>query len=144
MEKWIPLTLVICGLVAITIGASILFWPAQFHALNGIEVGSDPNSLSEARAPGGALALFGLFMFCGAFVHSLARPALLLAGAVYLAYGSARLLSVVLDGVPATGLLVATAIELGLGGVALALFVRSVGPHVGEWKGCGGSFCAST
>ena len=62
--------LVISGLIAIGLGASILFAPTQFHASHGIELGTDASSLSEVRAPGGALLVLGFLMLIGVIVRS--------------------------------------------------------------------------
>jgi len=60
LTKKLRALLVTSGLIAATIGASILLAPAQFHASNGIELAADPNLLSEVRAPGGALLVLGV------------------------------------------------------------------------------------
>lgn len=118
-------TLLISGLIAIGIGGAVLLAPAAFHASNGIELGADANLLSEVRAPGGALLALGAMMLIGLVVPSFTQASTAIAAAVYLAYGAARLLSVGLDGLPGPGLLVATAIELALGGLCAALLLRA-------------------
>lgn len=121
--KTLRILLLLSGLAAIAIGASILFTPAQFHASNGIVLGTDANQLSEVRAPGGALLVLGAMMLVGVFVRSFTLASTSIASAVYLAYGAARLLSIGLDGMPGLGLVVATAVELLLGVLcAIALF----------------------
>ncbi len=117
--------LVLGSLIAIGIGASLLFAPGSFHASNGIELGSDASLLSEVRAPGGALLALGILIGIGAFVESFTLASTAIAAAVYLAYGGARLLSIALDGVPATGLLGAMATELLIGAACAVALVRS-------------------
>ena len=123
--KTLRFLLISSGLIAIGIGASILFTPAQFHATHGIELGTDANLLSEVRAPGGALLVLGFLMLSGVFVKSFTLASTSIAAGVYLAYGMSRLLSIALDGVPDTGLVGAAAIELGIGAACAVALVRS-------------------
>lgn len=130
--------LILCGLVALAIGAALVFEPVTFHASNGIKLGDDASLMSEVRAPGGALMAFGGLMLSGAFVRALALPATALGAALYLSYGLARLVSIGLDGVPAPGLVGAIGVELALGLACAAVFLRassrrsSRAPLVGE------------
>ena len=117
--------LVTSGLIAAAIGASILFVPEAFHASNGIELASDASSMSEVRAPGGALLLFGVLMIVGVFQRAFTFASLTIAAAVYLSYGLARLVSVAFDGMPAPGLVGAIAIELGLGAACAVVLLRA-------------------
>ena len=117
--------LVVSGLLAAGIGASILLAPARFHATHGIELGSDPNLLSEVRAPGGALMVLGTSMLVGAFRSAFTLASTAVAAAVYLAYGASRLVSIALDGMPDAGLVGATAIELVIGVACTVALVRS-------------------
>ncbi len=117
--------LLVSGLIAVGIGASLLFAPVAFHAGYGTDLGSDANLLSEIRAPGGALLVLGVLMLVGAFDASFHRTALVLGAAVYLSYGLTRLVSVALDGMPGEGLLLAIGIELALGGACLAARLRA-------------------
>ncbi len=112
--------LIVAGLVALIVGAAVLFAPEALHASAGVELAPDPSLMSEIRAPGGALLGAGLLMLLGAFVERLARPGLLVALIVYLGYGGARLVSLALDGAPAPSLLAALAIELAIGLFCLA------------------------
>ena len=114
--------LVASGLIAGWIGAQLLIAPIPFHANNGIELGTQASLLSEVRAPGGALLALGILMIPGAFAASFTLTSTSIAAAVYLAYGASRLLSIALDGVPSSGLVAATVIEIVFG-VACALFL---------------------
>jgi len=115
------------SLIAIGIGASILLAPAWFHASNGLELGADASLLSEVRAPGGALLALGLLMGVGVLERSFTLASTSIAAAVYLAYGLSRLLGMALDGVPHTGLVVAAAVELAIGGACAVALSRSGG-----------------
>jgi len=116
--------LVLCAVIAIGIGASILFIPTQFHAAHGIELGGDANLLSEVRAPGGALLVLGALMMVGVFVRSFTLASTTIAAAVYLAYGASRMVSIWLDGLPVPGLVGASVIELVMGSVCAFVLVR--------------------
>ncbi|MEM7248172.1 MAG: DUF4345 domain-containing protein [Acidobacteriota bacterium] len=115
-----------CSSIAVGIGAAILFFPTAFHASYGTTLGSDANLLSEIRAPGGALLALGCLMLIGAFVRSFTFASTSIAAAVYLSYGLSRLLSLGLDGMPDSGLLVAAALELGLGSACVGFLLRSL------------------
>ncbi|MEV0756149.1 DUF4345 domain-containing protein [Streptosporangium sp. NPDC050280] len=118
------LVLLVSGAVMIGIGAAVLFAPAAFHGTNGIELGSDAGLLSEIRAAGGALLAAGALIALGAFVARLAFTATLAGAGIYLSYGLSRLLSITLDGIPASGLVLATALELAIGLACVFVLVR--------------------
>lgn len=117
--------LFVSGLCAVVIGGAILLDPIGFHAGNAIEIGADASSLSEARAPGGALLVLGALMLLGTFRASFIATATLVAAVVYLSYGGSRLLGMALDGAPGSGLVGATVIELVLGLANLLALRRS-------------------
>ena len=124
-SKLVRALLFVSGLVAVVIGATILLAPESLHASYGTELGAAPSLLSEIRAPGGALLAAGLLVLAGAFVTRLSFAALAVAATVYLSYGLSRLVSMALDGVPDSGLVAATVIELVLGGAAALAWTRS-------------------
>lgn len=126
------LLLVISGLVALAIGALLVLDPVAFHATNAIDLGGNVDLLSEVRAPGGALIASGLLMIVGAGATRLALPASLLGAVVYLGYGFARVVGLVVDGTPSSGLVTAMVIELVLGGMLTATVARA------ERRGCEG------
>lgn len=107
--------LAISGLVAMVIGGAILVTPAAFFASSGVALSADPSLLSEVRAPGGALLVAGLVIALGAFFAELTLTAGVVSALLYLSYGLSRVLGMAVDGMPATGLVVATAVEIGLG-----------------------------
>lgn len=116
--------LIVSGLLAATIGTALLIAPVAFHAASGTDLGRDANLLSEIRAPGGALLVLGMLMLVGAFDAAFHRSALTIGAAVFLAYGLARVVSLVLDGLPADGLLLALVIELAIGAACLMTRLR--------------------
>lgn len=123
--------LFISGLLLLMIGGSILLVPQAFHIVgNGIVLGDDPNLLSEIRAPGGLLAGSAVLILIGTFRPDLRSLAVTLTVLVYGSFGLARLLGLVLDGMPSTGLVGATVIEL----VFAAIGLRILWPGSGSTK----------
>ncbi len=118
----------LAGIAAGFIGAAILAAPQAFFAGNGVELNANPSLMSEIRAPGGLLLIAGIYLLHQAIVARQLRSALFVGAAVFGAYGLARLLSIVLDGVPSTSLILATAVELA---IAIVLFVLSWASHGG-------------
>jgi len=118
-SKALQAILIISGLIAISIGATILFFPVMFHASSGIDLGGNVSLLSETRAPGAALFVSGILMMLGAFVREMTFTSLVLTVLVYLSYGFARVFSMMVDGMPAESLITATVLEIviGLAGV---------------------------
>jgi hypothetical protein len=123
--------LALASFTAIAVGAALLLFPVAFRASYGIGTELTPGALSEIRAPGGALVALGLLM-AGSYRASGSELAgLRVAGATLLGYGLARLVSLVLDGVPPSGLLMAALFELVLGASAAVL---SFGPREPELR----------
>ena len=115
------LTLGIAGLAALGIGLAIVTVPASFYATYGITLGSDPNLLNELRAPGANLAVLGMIILAGAFRQDMQHLSAFLGATAFLAYAFGRIVSIVLDGIPSSGLVQATLIELVIGGLCAAL-----------------------
>jgi hypothetical protein len=107
--------LLVCGAVLIVIAASILVAPVDFYAANNIELGANLSLLNELKAPAGLLLVAGLFMIGAIFVYRHADTALWLATLIYSSYAAARFVSMAVDGMPATGLVQAAALESVLG-----------------------------
>lgn len=116
--------LFITGLIGVGIGAAILLAPVAFHATGGIVVDGDESLMSEMRAAGGALFACGFLVFLGAFVSRLTYTALVLSTVLYTSYGLSRLVSMVLDGMPSSNLVVVTLFELGVGLVCAVALSR--------------------
>lgn len=126
-SKMIKTVLIISGIIASGIGASLLFFPVAFHGASGIVLGDNINLLSETRAPGGMLFVSGLLMMLGAFLSRLTFTALVLSTLIYLSYGISRMLSMAVDGMPGESLVIATVLEIviGLAGVFVLLKYRA-------------------
>lgn len=113
--------LLVAGALLILIGGLILASPADFYAANEIELGADVNLVNELKAPAGLLLAAGLYMLGAIFARGQADTALWLAALIYLSYAGSRVASMALDGLPASGLVQATAIEGIVGCACLAV-----------------------
>lgn len=113
--------LTIAGLVIVLIGGASLLVPVWFREVNGIRMEAGAALLSETRAAGALLLAAGVTVLLGAFVPRLARTAAAVGAVGYLATALARLVSLVADGSPGSGLLVAGVVELALGLACLRL-----------------------
>jgi len=116
--------LIISGLIASGIGATILFAPVMFYASYGIALNGDFNLLNEIRASGGALLASGILIVSGAFVEKLTLTAAVVSSLLYLSYGASRVMSIVIDGVPAEGLVQAAVFEIVTGLVCVFALVN--------------------
>ena len=116
--------LFVSGLLLLGIGSAILFAPEAFHASNGIELEENSSLLSEVRAPGGLLAASALLILYGAFRQEFRPQGMLVATFVYGSFGLARLVGMVLDGMPSGGIVGATVLELIVAALGLAILKK--------------------
>jgi len=123
-SKVLKTILFISGLIAVGVGGGILFMPVAFHATTGIDLGANASLLSEVRAPGGALLTSGILIMLGAFIKKLTFTATLVSALFYLSYGLSRILSMLLDGMPADELVQATILEMIIGLLCLFALVK--------------------
>lgn len=112
----------VAGLVLLAVGVPILLDPLAYAAGMDLRLPSSPTLLSDMRAMAAALVGFALLHFVGASRAALSRTAATAGAVLYLSYGSARLFSLAVDGLPAPALVFAAGIELLIGG-SLALVV---------------------
>ena len=118
------LILFLSGLVAVAIALAILFAPGAFYGSYGIDVVGNATLANELKAPAGALLIAGLLMFAGVFRRNLIVVSLATSTAIYLSYGLSRVSSIVLDGMPANGMVSAAGVELLIGAICLLTLVQ--------------------
>ncbi|WP_375750613.1 DUF4345 domain-containing protein [Vibrio sp. HN007] len=122
MSKFQKIILGLSGFIAFIIGSSIALTPLAFYAGYGITLDSDPNLLSELRAPGANLAALGAVIVSGLFIKSLEKSAIAIALVIFLAFPIGRVVGIVADGVPSESVLLALAIEIVMGALLLTAF----------------------
>lgn len=116
--------LVFAGLVGLYVGGSLVFFPAELQAQSDIIIGNNPSHFSETRAPGTAILSASLLIIIGIFRKSWRYISILLVALFFLSYGIGRLLSLILDGMPAQGLFHAMIGELLIGTIAFILLYK--------------------
>ena len=116
--------LLISGLLAAGIAATILFAPDAFYAGYGIDASSNVSLANELKASAGMLLIAGLLMLAGVIRTELIIASLGTATVTFLSYGLSRLLSMAIDGVPHSGLVSAAVLEIAIGGICLIAFMR--------------------
>lgn len=117
--------LIVSGTLLIVIGMSISLTPSDFYASNNIDIGANISLLNELKAPAGLLLAAGMFIVYSVFVKTYSDVALRLTILIYLSYAGARAVSMVADGVPAFGLVLANALEAAIGLACLLVLLTS-------------------
>lgn len=123
-RRLVQLTLLAAGALTGVVGLGILVMPDAFYASYGIMVPESASLRSELKTLGTLLVLAGCLMLAGVVKPSLQGTALLVACMTYLALVTGRLLGLMVDGLPSTGILAAWAVEaallvlIGIAGVA--------------------------
>jgi hypothetical protein len=123
-SKILRTILLISGLIATGIGGAIVFTPVAFFSTNGIDLAGNISLLSEIRAPGGTLFASGILIMLGAFVAKLTFTTIVISIIIYFSYGLSRILSMVIDGLPAEGLVMATFVEIIIGLVSIFAILK--------------------
>ena len=107
--------LALSALTFLVIGSLIVFAPELLFSSNGITLNPSAAMMSEVRSPGVLILLACFAASMGLFYRSWETIGLLVSAALLLGYGTGRLVSLALDGMPPAPLVAATAVELGLG-----------------------------
>lgn len=114
MNKLIRTQLHLNGWIAALIGSFIVLDPVSMLSSYGLQNEISAGLMSELRAPGGLLLVCGLVIVSCSLRPAAIQNGLLLSAMVYGGYGSVRMLAMLIDGFPAMGIMLATAIELVL------------------------------
>ena len=122
LNRFEKLALGLSGVTALGIGAFILAAPHAFYAGYGIPLGDDVNLLSEfaPRAPGSPPSAPSCWPGSSGVRSS--QAAIIAALTVFLAFPAGRVVGIVVDGMPSSGILGALALELALAGLCLLAF----------------------
>lgn len=130
MELVQKIALGIAGITSLGIGTVIVAAPHAFYASYGIPLGPDPSPLSELRASGAGLAVFGAVMLAGIARPALRQAAVVAALTVFLAFPAGRILGLVADGTPSSGIVGALILELSIAALCVFAFWRGTSPFV--------------
>lgn len=114
-------TLILASLTALAVGVSLLGFPLDFYASNGVVLSDDINLVNDLRGFGGGLVASALLIGLGLFVPAMLLPSLTAATLIYFGFGLARVFAILLDGVPAPVFLVVMGVELAIAAACLAL-----------------------
>ena len=107
--------LLISGLMILAAGAFTLFNPVGFTARNGIDLGEQISLFNDIRGMGGLMVGSGLIILLGVFHAGMRFTSAVVAAVIFLTFALARVLSIIVDGVPAENLVRATIVELVVG-----------------------------
>jgi len=116
--------LILLGLQLIIFGLWRLLVPISFFNFSGLLLSSDAGLLSEARGAGGAILGFGIIIFLGAFKKKLAYTSTITAMTLFLGFGIARIISLVVDGNPGSMIFQGIFSEFVFGFIALFLLIK--------------------
>jgi len=120
----LKITLFVAGALLILIGVQITLSPIDFYAGTGIELTQNVSLVNEIKASAGFLLAAGVIILAGIFVRQLTYTAILLAATLYLSYAGSRLASMLFDGIPVTGLIQATILEMVVGLISLGVLFK--------------------
>ena len=118
--------LIILGLNLVVLGSWRVIDPIAFSKFSGMILSADAGLLSEARGAGGAIVGFGLLIMLGAFKRKLAYTSTIVAVIVYLGYGIARVIGLVVDGNPGDKVLQGITGEFIFGLLAVFALIKLV------------------
>lgn len=116
--------LAISGLILLGIGTATLFAPVAFLGTSNIDLGGQVNLLSEIRAAGGALLGGGILIILGIFISRLTFTSTVISVLIFLSYGIARAIGMVLDGMPDQALTAATVLEFVIAFAGIFALIR--------------------
>jgi len=116
--------LILIGINLVVLGSWRLLDPIGFFDFSGLLLSADAGLLNEARGTGGAIIGFGLLILLGAFKKKLAYTSTIVAVVLFLGFGIARVISVVLDGNPGEALYKGIIGEFVFGFLALFALIK--------------------
>ena len=116
--------LALAGFTAMLVGGLISLGPLEFYEGYNIALAGNIDMLSELRATGTNLAVLGAVMLLGAFRLSMRSLALATSLMVFSAFTGGRILSLLVDGLPGSGVLLALCIEATIAALCLLVFLR--------------------
>lgn len=123
-SKALKAILFLCGLIFLIAGSVAMFNPVGFTARNGIDIFGNLSLFNDYRSMGGLILGPGIIILLGVLYHRMAFTSTVVAAVVYSTFSLGRNLSILLDGMPAEGLVRATVVESLLALLAIFALVR--------------------
>ena len=123
-SRVVKVILAVSGLILLGVGSATLFAPEAFLGTSGINLGGQASLFSEIRAAGGALLLSGILILSGIFIPRMTFTSMVIAIAMFLSYGVARILSMSVDGLPDTAIVGATVLEMVIAFAGIFALIR--------------------
>lgn len=123
-SKVLNVILFLAGLLILVVGSATLIFPVEFSAKHGVNLVQDVSLFNDIRGLGGLMLGSGLIIISGAFIKKMRFTSTVVGSVMYLTFALARVISIVLDGVPAEGLIKATVVETVMGLVVLMAFIK--------------------
>ncbi len=117
--------LALSGLLLVFIGAATLFNPIEIKASSGIDLAGNASLLNDIRATSALILVLALILVSGVFKKGNIGVSSLISFTVFLSLGTGRLISILIDGMPAESMVKATGLEFILGIIGLVLFIAS-------------------
>ena len=111
--------LFVCGFIIALAGIVALSSPAYFTARNGIDITGNLSLFNDYRSMGGLLLGTGIITLLGVIHSRMTFTSTVVAAVMYSTFSFGRILSIVLDGMPAEGIVKATVVETVLALVAI-------------------------
>ena len=123
-SKALKAFLIISGLLLTFIGGATLFMPVAIKASSGVDIGGNISVLNDIRASASLILCLAILIVSGAFVKKLSYTSSLVAFLLFSSLGLGRIISILLDGMPADAMVKATGLEMVLGIVGAILFAK--------------------
>jgi hypothetical protein len=114
----------LAGLMFLMIGVMILFNLFESKMNQGVDIGTEINMLNDVRGLGGLFIRLGITVLAGIFLSRLRFTSIILAIVVMLSFGVGRAISVMMDGIPADGLVKTTVAEFAIALIGLVIFFK--------------------
>ena len=114
-SRTLTIILFLAGLMLTFFGAFATFFPEAYTARHSIEILGNVNLYNEFRGTGGILMAVGLITLSGALRSALSFTAIIVASTTFLMFGTTRLFSIIVDGMPVSGIVRATIVEIIVG-----------------------------
>ena len=122
-NRFQKIALGVAGVTSLSIGAFVLTSPHAFYASYDIALGADAGLLSELRAFGAGLGALGAVMLAGLFRPAFGQAAIVAAFTVFLAFPAGRLVGLLIDGMPSSGIVAALLFEIAVAAFCLFAFL---------------------